>query len=251
MGLEQISPDEAIYWQWGWLQLNATILFTWLVGSIIVGGAWLVTRSLKTDFPLSRWQHFLEIVIEAMLGQIREVVPSNPERYLPFIGTLFVFIAVSNLLSIVPYFHAPTASLSTDAALALCVLVAVPLYGIREQGLVGYLKLYIQPSPMMLPFNVIGELSRTLALAVRLFGNMMSGAKIAAILLLVAPLLFPVLTQLLGLLTGLIQAYIFAMLALVYIASATQAHQATTTRVATREPQDDEPQPQQGVLHDG
>jgi F-type H+-transporting ATPase subunit a len=100
----------------------------------------------------------------------------------------------------------------------------VPVYGIAHQGFLGYLKLYVQPTPLMLPFNVIGELSRTLALAVRLFGNMMSGAKIAAILLTIAPLFFPIVMHALGLLTGLIQAYIFAILALVYIASATQAH---------------------------
>ena len=104
------------------------------------------------------------------------------------------------------------------------MLVAVPLYGIANQGLLGYLKLYVQPTPLMLPFNIIGELSRTLALAVRLFGNMMSGAKIAAILLMIAPLFFPILMNALGLLTGIIQAYIFAILALVYIASASRAH---------------------------
>ncbi len=148
----------------------------------------------------------------------------KPERYLPFIGTLFLFIVTSNLLAVVPGFYAPTASLSTTAALAICVLVAVPVYGIAQQGFLGYLKLYVQPTPLMLPFNLIGELSRTLALAVRLFGNMMSGAKIGAILLAIAPLFFPILMHALGLLTGLIQAYIFAILALVYIASATQAH---------------------------
>ncbi len=241
MGLEQISPDQVIYWQWGWLEFNATIAFTWLVGALIVFGSWWGTRKIESSLTISRWQHLLEIIVEATLAQIREVVPRNPERYLPFVGTLFIFIAVSNVLSIVPFFAPPMGSLSTTAGLALCVLIAVPVFGIWDQGLLGYLRLYIQPSPMMLPFNVIGELSRTLALAVRLFGNMMSGAKIAAILLLVAPLLFPVLTQLLGLLTGLIQAYIFAMLALVYIASATQAHESTVARstVDMRHPSDD------------
>ncbi len=231
-GLERLSPDEIVYWQWGAVQLNATIVSTWLVGTILVIASWLVTRTITDSFLFSRWQHFLEVIVEAIVGQIREVIPRNPERYVPFVGTLFLFIAVSNVLGVFQIFPAPTESLSTDAALALCVLVAVPLFGIRERGWIGYWKLYLQPSPLMLPFNIIGELSRTLALAVRLFGNMMSGAKIGAILLIIAPLFFPLLSQALGLLTGLIQAYIFAMLALVYIASATQAHEAMEARVA-------------------
>jgi F-type H+-transporting ATPase subunit a len=190
---------------------------------------------------MTRWQNFLEIIVGAMCRQIREVSQQRAERYLPFIGTLFLFIVTSNLLAVAPGFHAPTASLSTTAALAICVLVAVPVYGIAQQGVLGYLKLYVQPTPLMLPFNVIGELSRTLALAVRLFGNMMSGAKIGAILLAIAPLFFPIVMHALGLLTGVIQAYIFAMLALVYIASATQAHQRRARRHTT--PDDEAVQP--------
>jgi F-type H+-transporting ATPase subunit a len=224
MNIEDLSPDEAVLWEWGFVHLNYTIVYTWLVMAVLVGISWLATRRLTSRASIPRWQNFLEIVVSAINGQIRDVTRQEPERYLPFIGTLFLFIVVSNLLAVVPGFHAPTASLSTTAALAVCVLVAVPAYGIASEGLLGYLKLYIRPTPLMLPFNIIGELSRTLALAVRLFGNMMSGAKIAAILLLIAPLFFPVLMHALGLLTGVIQAYIFAILALVYIASATQAH---------------------------
>jgi F-type H+-transporting ATPase subunit a len=157
-------------------------------------------------------------------NQIREVGQQDPAPYLAFVGTLFMFIATSNFLAIVPGYLPPTGSLSTTAALALCVFVAVPLYGITSQGFLGYLKNYIQPSVFMLPFNIVGELSRTLALAVRLYGNIMSGTVIGAILLSIVPLFFPVLMQALGLLTGMIQAYIFAVLAMVYIASATRAH---------------------------
>ena len=132
-----------------------------------------------------------------------------------------MFIAVCNILGIVPGFEPPTGSLSTTAALAACVFVAVPLFGIAQKGL-SYFGQYIKPSVFMLPFNIMGELSRTLALAVRLFGNVMSGSMIAAILLAIAPLIFPILMQALGLLTGLIQAYIFAILAMVYIAAATR-----------------------------
>jgi F-type H+-transporting ATPase subunit a len=105
--------------------------------------------------------------------------------------------------------------------LALCVFLAVPIFGIRKQGIVGYLKTYTQPTWIMLPFNIIGELSRTLALAVRLFGNMMSGAMIVAILLTITPFIFPIFMTALGLLTGMVQAYIFTILAGVYIAAAT------------------------------
>ena len=237
MNIKDLSPDDVVLWQWEFVSLNYTILFTWLVMGLLVLVAWLATRELTSSPRVSRLQNFLEIVVGTLNSQIREVSQQTPERYLPFIGTLFLFIVTCNLLAVVPGFHAPTASLSTTAALALCVLVAVPVYGIAYHGLIGYLKLYMQPTPMMLPFNVIGELSRTLALAVRLFGNMMSGAKIGAILLAVAPLFFPVLMHALGLLTGVIQAYIFAILALVYIASATQAHQRPSSQRTNPKPE--------------
>lgn len=230
MDIRNLSPDDEVLWQWGIVSINYTILYTWLVMTLLVLVSWLATRRLTNGPRISRWQNFLEIVVGTINDQIRDVSQQNPRRYLPFIGTLFLFIVTSNLLAVVPGFLAPTSSLSTTAALAICVLVAVPVYGILNRGFLGYLKLYIQPTPLMLPFNVIGELSRTLALAVRLFGNMMSGAKIAAILLAIVPLFFPILMNALGLLTGLIQAYIFAILALVYIASATQSHEGKPSK---------------------
>lgn len=215
-----ISPDDVVLWQWGWFSLNLTIALTWLVMAILVLVSWLISRRLRTDTEISRWQNLLEVVVVGMSDQIRAVSRQEPGRYLPFVGTLFLYIAVANLLNIVPGFMAPTGSLSTTAALAICVFFAVPLYGIVQQGPAAYLRHYVQPNVLMLPFNVIGELSRTLALAVRLYGNMMSGAVIVAILLSLTPYFFPVVMQLLGLLTGMIQAYIFAILAMVYIASA-------------------------------
>jgi F-type H+-transporting ATPase subunit a len=146
---------------------------------------------------------------------------SHAGDYLPFLGTLFLFVAMASLCTVIPGYQPPTGSLSTTTALALCVFVAVPLFGIRRQGLGDYLKSYAEPTPIMLPFNIISELSRTLALAVRLFGNMMSGAMIIAILLTVTPYLFPIVMTALGLLTGMVQAYIFSILAAVYIAAAT------------------------------
>jgi len=230
MDIKAISPDQVMIWQWGPISLNATIMFTWMVMGLLVLVSWLATRRLSSEVGLSRWQNLMEILVKGMRDQIRDISHQEPAMYLPFVGTLFLFIAVSNLLSIVPGYTPPTSSLSTTAALAICVFVAVPFYGIRNRGLLGYFKQFIQPTVFMLPFNVMGELSRTLALAVRLFGNIMSGTKIVAILLAIAPLFFPIIMHALGLLTGLIQAYIFAILAMVYIASGTRAHQERQQR---------------------
>ncbi|MCA9023197.1 MAG: F0F1 ATP synthase subunit A, partial [Planctomycetaceae bacterium] len=207
-----ISPDEPL-WQWEFIILNRTILYTWVVMALLVFISWLITRRLSSSTKLSRGQNLLEVLVLGLRDQIQEVSQQNPGSYLPFVGTLFLFIAVSNILAIVPGYQPPTGSLSTTAALATCVFVAVPIYGIAQQGFLGYMKQYISPSIFMLPFNIIGELSRTLALAVRLYGNIMSGAVIGAILLGFVPLFVPVLMQAFGLLTGIIQAYIFSVLA--------------------------------------
>jgi F-type H+-transporting ATPase subunit a len=217
-----LSPDEIIFWQHGFFKLNATIVFTWGLMLVMVIGSILVTRKLSTDLKRSRWQNLLEIVVTAIEKQIEEVGLSEPQKYIGFLGTLFLFIAVSSLCTVIPGYQTPTGSLSTTAALALSVFVAVPFFGIEEQGVGNYLKSYLKPTVIMLPFNIISELSRTLALAVRLFGNMMSGAMIVAILLTITPFIFPILMTILGLLTGMVQAYIFAILAAVYIAAATR-----------------------------
>ncbi len=227
----EIGLDKWVFWQQGPVLLNATILYTWLVMALLVLGSWLATRRLSTDAKISPWQNLLEVLVGGMREQIRQISQQEPGTYLPFIGTLFVFISVSNLLAVVPGYHPPTDSLSTTAALALCVLVAAPIYGIAQQGLRGYLSHYLKPTPLMLPFHIISELSRTLALAVRLFGNVMSGAMIGAILLAVVPLFFPLVMQLLELLIGQVQAFIFAVLATVYIASALQAHEETREEI--------------------
>lgn len=224
MAITDISPDKPFPgWEWGPVHLNATILWTWVVMALMVVGSWWITRRLSTGPKISRWQNLLEVIVGYARDQIRQISRQSPGQYLPFIGSLFLFIAVCNALTIVPGYVPPTTSLSTTAALAICVFVAVPVYGVINQGVVGFLKHYVQPTAVMLPFNIIGELSRTLALAVRLFGNVMSGAKIVGILVLIVPFFFPIVMQVLGLLTGLIQAYIFAVLAVVYIASGEEA----------------------------
>jgi len=226
LSLSQISPDQVILWQWGVIKITATLLYTWLIMGILILGSWLVTRNISTkEIQTSRWQGLLEVVVSTIRNQIKEINPEDPGHYLAFIGTLFLFVGLSNLLLIVPGYVAPTSSLTTTAALAICVFIAVPLFGITKQGIKTYFKEYFQPTFIFFPFHVMGEVTRTLALAVRLFGNMMSHDKVLAILLAVTPLFFPIIMHALGLLIGLVQAYIFAILAMVYIASATQAHE--------------------------
>lgn len=224
----RLSPDELIYWQYGFFKLNATIVFTWGLMLALAVGSKLITRKLSTDLTRSRWQNLLEIIVTSIEKQIEEIGLRNPERYLRFLGTLFLFVAAASLCIVIPGYEPPTASLSTTVALALCVFVAVPLYGIKAQGFGGYLKSYVKPTFIMLPFNIISEVSRTLALAVRLFGNMMSGAMIIGILLTITPFFFPIVMTTLGLLTGMVQAYIFSILAAVYIAAATRASKPKT-----------------------
>jgi F-type H+-transporting ATPase subunit a len=218
----RLSPDEIIFWQLGLFKLNATIVFTWGLMLVLAVGAKLITHRLSIGLKRARWQNLLEIIVIAIEKQIEEVGLSHPRKYLGFLATLFLFLAMAALCTIIPGYEPPTGSLSTTAALALSVFVAVPLFGIEERGLGAYLKSYAQPTFIMLPFNIISEISRTLALAVRLFGNMMSGAMIIGILLTITPFIFPVVMMALGLLTGMVQAYIFFILATVYIAAATR-----------------------------
>ncbi|MEO8337814.1 MAG: F0F1 ATP synthase subunit A [bacterium] len=227
-----LSPDQLIFWQHGLFKLNATIVFTWGLMLVLSAGSMLITRHLSHGLERSRWQNLMEIVVTGIDTQIAEVGLKDPKPYLPFLGTLFIFVAAAAVATILPGYEPPTASLSTTVALALSVFVAVPLFGIEADGLRGYLGSYMQPTPLMLPFNIISELSRTLALAVRLFGNMMSGAMIIGILLTITPFVFPIVMTALGLLTGMVQAYIFSILAAVYIAAATRARRPKPAAVA-------------------
>jgi F-type H+-transporting ATPase subunit a len=226
-----LSPDEIVFWRHGPLKLNATIVFTWAVMALLTLSSAGITRGINAAAQRSRWQNILEIIVIGVDAQIAAIGLPQPKKYRPFLATLFLFIATSTLCTIIPGFEPPTSSLSTTAALALCAFAAVPFFGIRERGLRHYLKSYMEPSFIMLPFNVISEISRTLALAIRLFGNMMSGAMIVGILLTVTPFIFPIVMTALGLLTGMVQAYIFSILAAVYIAAAAR----------TREPESSPP----------
>ena len=221
----RLSPDEIVFWQHGFVKLNATIVFTWGLMFVLAVGAKIITRNLSRGLKRSRWQNLLEIVVTGIVKQIEEVGLRQPDKYLGFLGTLFLFVATASLCTVIPGYEPPTGSLSTTAALALCVFVAVPLFGIEEKGLGNYFKSYAQPTFIMLPFNIIGEISRTLALAVRLFGNMMSLEMAALLILLVAGFLAPIPILMLHIIEALVQAYIFGMLALIYVAGGLQSQQ--------------------------
>ncbi len=216
----QLTPDDTIVFSIGSWAVNATIFNTWIVMALLVGVSVWVTRSLSADKAPGHLGSALELIVTTIQGQIEEVTRSGARHVLYFAGTLFLFIALSNILTVIPGFAPPTSSLSTTVALTLSVLVAIPMFGIANGGVRNYLRTFIEPSMVMLPFNIIGEFSRGVSLAIRLYGNVMSGAVIAAILLSIAPFFFPVVMDMLGLLTGFIQAYIFAILATVYISSA-------------------------------
>jgi F-type H+-transporting ATPase subunit a len=247
-----LSPDQVVYWRWGVFVLNATIVHTWIAMAVLLAAAWSVGRALRTVpaaasdaagdpthdptddttalLPHSRLQSGLEALVQGIRDQIEEVAPGESGRLLPFLGTLFLLIFTANVLAIVPFYAPPTGSLSTTSALAICVFFAVPAFGIARTGILEYLRNYLRPSPLMLPFHVIGELSRTVALAVRLFGNMMSGSLLSGLLLALTPLFLPIALQALGLLTGVVQAYVFAILALIYIASGVRQSGGSTER---------------------
>lgn len=224
----EITPDHLVFFRWGFVHLNATILYTWALMFLLAITALVVSRYTRSDLPRGAWPNALEAIIVAIRDQIREIGGRDgADECVPFVGTLFLFIATSNALEVVPGWHPPTGSLSTTAALAICVAVSVPIFGIRQSGLRGYLRHYLSPNFFMAPFHLMSEFSRTIALAVRLFGNIMSGSMLVALLLALTPLFVPIIMQVLGLLIGLIQAYIFAILAMVYIAAVLRRREAT------------------------
>ncbi len=218
----RITPDEIVYWKYGFVELNNTIVTTWLIMLLLVLVSLFIKRKLTNKLKRTRLQNVLEIIVVTINKQIKDIGIKDNRRYLGFIGTLFLFLSTASILTILPIYESPTGSLSTTTALAICVFIAVPIYGISQKGLLKYLKSYIEPTFIMLPFNIIGEFSRTLAMAIRLFGNMMSGTMIVGILLTIVPLFLPIFLTVLGLLTGLVQAYIFTVLTAVYIAAAIQ-----------------------------
>ncbi len=208
----------------GPLHIGATVLTTWLLMAALTGLAWFGTRHMSVETP-SRLQTALEGTVLALQQAIEDAAPGHAKSLLPFIGTLWLFIATANLVGLVPGLRSPTGDLSLTVALALLVFLAVHWFGIRIDGLLAYLRHYLDPNPILLPFHLLGEITRTLALAVRLFGNMMSLEMAALLVLLVAGFLAPVPLLMLHIVEALVQAYIFGTLALVYVAGALQSRE--------------------------
>lgn len=213
------SPlGNAILFHLGPVPIATAVVVTWAIMAVLVTGSLLVTRRLSL-IP-SRTQAVFELIVDTVDGQIRDTMRAEPAPYRAFVGTLFVFIFVANWSSLVPGVEPPTAHLETDAALAFLVFIAVIWFGIRASGVRGYLGTFASPNPIMIPLNFVESLTRTFSLLVRLFGNVMSGVFVIGIVLSLAGLLVPIPLMALDLLTGAVQAYIFAVLAMVFIAGA-------------------------------
>jgi F-type H+-transporting ATPase subunit a len=221
--LENADLFGAAVFHAGPLAVTRTVVTTWGIMLALALIAWASTRRLSLDpGPL---QTAVEGIVSAIDEAIGAVLPDQSSRLLPFIGTLWVFIVAANLTGLIPGLEAPTGDLAATSALAVLVFLSVHWYGARSEGVKNYLKHYLSPNPVLLPFHVISEISRTVALAVRLFGNIMSLQLAAILLLLVAGFLVPVPLLLLHIVESLVQAYIFGMLALIYIAGGIQSHQ--------------------------
>lgn len=218
-----MNEASSIIFSIGPLDISATVVTSWVIVLLLGLSAWLSTRQLSLE-P-GRIQTMLEGIVEAIASVIESTAPHQAKRLMPFIASLWIFLVTANLIGLIPGLHSPTRDLSTTSALAILVFLSVHWYGIRSQGLRRYMAHYLSPSPILLPFHIISEISRTIALAVRLFGNMMSLEMAALLILMVAGFLAPVPILLLHVVEALVQAYIFGMLALVYVAGGIQSQQ--------------------------
>jgi F-type H+-transporting ATPase subunit a len=220
--------ENAVLFHLGPLAISDAVVTTWIIMAVLAVFSLAVTRRLRLE-P-DRMQTALEGGLGAIQNTIRAVLPEQVDKVLPFLATLWIFLVSANLSGVIPGAHAPTAQLSTTAALAILVFISVHWFGIRSEGLKNYLGHYLRPSPILLPFHLLSEITRTVALSVRLFGNIMSLEMAALLILLVAGFLAPVPILMLHIIEALVQAYIFGMLALIYIAGAIQSHQLQRQR---------------------
>lgn len=204
------------------------VIVTWGLMGVLALGAYLATR--KLTLTSSRRQTVLELIVTTIEWQIRETVHAAPRPYLPLIGTIFLFILAANWSVLIPGLEPPTAHIETDAALALIVFFAVIYFGIRARGVGGYLKTFAEPTIFMIPLNIVEHFTRIFSLIVRLFGNVMSGVFVVGIILSLAGLLLPIPLMALDLLTGTVQAYIFAVLAMVFIGNAVSGRQVVRAK---------------------
>lgn len=218
----KITPDQYIVWQDGFFKINHTILFTWFIMAVMIIVALILRAVLTHEKNIGKLQNFFEILITGIKDQVEKMGKVDLNFVFPFIATIFIFILFSNLLQIIPFFHSPTASLSTTVALVVVVVSLGIIYGVKRVGVIGYLKKYIRPTVVMLPMNIISDISSNCALAIRLYGNIMSGMVIGAVVSQIAFLAlgFPIFLSILSFINSVIQAYIFSILALVFILSA-------------------------------
>lgn len=207
----------------GPVDIGTSIITTWGIMLVITIIAWLSTRHL--DMLPGKLQTTVEGIVVAIDEAIAAVAPEHGRQIMPFIASLWLFLIIANLVGLIPGLHSPTRDLSVTSALAILVFLSVHWFGIKTQGLKNYLRHYLSPSPILLPFHIISEFTRTLALAIRLFGNMMSLEMAAVLILLVAGFLAPIPILMLHVIEALVQAYIFGMLALIYVAGAIQSQQ--------------------------
>lgn len=224
------NPDIMIHplFHLGPLAITSTVVTTWGIMAILWLCAWLVSRRLSiTPGPL---QSAIEGMVVAIESAVSAAAPQHARQIMPLIASLWIFLVIANLCGLIPGVHSPTRDLSATAALAILVFLSTHWYGIRIQGLQSYLKHYLSPSPILLPFHLISEVTRTVALAVRLFGNIMSLEMAALLILLVAGFLAPVPILMLHIIEALVQAYIFGMLALIYVAGGIQSQQSRQAR---------------------
>jgi F-type H+-transporting ATPase subunit a len=222
--MEAVSLSTRVLFHIGFVPISEVIVVTWAIMAVLVLGSCLATRRLSIRPGLV--QALIELVVTGIAGQIEEAIKRPAAPFLPLIATLFIFLVVANLSLQLPGVNAPTGHLETAAALALIVFFAGHVYGIGSLGVKGYLAHYLKPHPLLLPLNILSELTRTLSLTVRLFGNIMSHQLIIALLLAIAGLLVPIPIMVLGILIGLVQAYIFSVLATIFIGAAVGAFEA-------------------------
>jgi len=214
----------AVLFHFGPIAITRPVVTTWAIMAVLTLVSWLVTRRLRLH-P-DRRQTVLELIVTGIMAQIDEVIRKNPRPFLPLLGTLFIFLVAANLSGVLPGVEAPTGKLETPAALALIVFVAVHYFGVRARGLAGYLASFAKPKLIMLPLNIVSEVTRTFSLMVRLFGNVMSGEFVIALVVALAGLFVPIPLMALEILVGLVQAYIFTVLAAVFIGAAVDTLEA-------------------------
>jgi F-type H+-transporting ATPase subunit a len=217
----------------GPLGITSTVIATWGIMLALAAISFFATRRMNQDAP-GTVQTAVEAVVATIEDSITDVMPERGMLLVPFIGTLWIFLVVANLLGIIPGLHSPTGDLSLTSALAVLTFLSVHWYGIQADGIRGYLQHYFTPSPLLFPFHIISEFSRTLALAVRLFGNIASLEMAVLLVLFIAGFLVPVPLLLLHVVEALVQAYIFGMLALVYIAGGIESQQITKQKIEAR-----------------